>query len=782
MRYSLSWHSNIIMTFFKKLTLTITLVSFVFRAGAQDKPVGYWESHLPYNKALGVATDGNTLYAICPQAFFTFAPTNAYVIPVPYSKVEGMSDIGMQCVGFDVATSTAILVYVDGNIDLFKNNTFYNIPDLKIKNVSGIKSVYQVYTENGFAYLSTSLGVLVIDLTNHIVVQTYQFVDISSGNNSVIAVKSFSGSGNYYYAVTPAGLYSINKGNPQIQNFQAWQLIDNNAYTGSASVGSALFLSTGRAVFLWTNNTLSFVYATTNTIQHIDAGNGNLFISEYIDSIFTGVVRIVDPNGNMVDSFTYSGDPLQVVQRQDNSIWIADYFFGLMKRKEGNHVDRYIPSGPADEVSFDLYANKKNLWIAHGGYDESYYALHHGNGISNLDNGRWRTYSRNNYGPLSSVVDFIALAKDEANGILYAASYLNGLFILNKDGTSQLISQNSIFEASYSNANGPDARQLGGVAFDSKSGNLWVTQVQTVDQLYLRTPAGNWYKFSIPGVTDGGPLAIDDNGQAWFIPQGVHGLVVYNANGTLNGDPLKDAYYHLSTGAGSGNLPSNKVLCIAKDKNNDMWIGTDNGIGIAGNCSAPFTQTPVCDANIPIVQYDNYAGYLFAGSTVMTIAVDGANRKWVGTNDGVWLLSPDASKIIYRFTVDNSPLPSNSIRKIAIDGATGDVYIGTEMGLVSFRSTATDGGESNQQVQIFPNPVHSGYTGAIAIKGLTANADVRITDMQGQLVFHTTAFGGQAVWNGVDYTGRRPQTGVYLVFVSSSDGTQTFTGKIVFVQ
>ena len=247
-------------------------------------------------------------------------------------------------------------------------------------------------------------------------------------------------------------------------------------------------------------------------------------------------------------------------------------------------------------------------------------------------------------------------------------------------------------------------------------------------------------------------------------------------------DPADDKYYKLSTGVGNGNLPSNTVYCVAKDKNNNIWIGTANGIGIVSNCYAPFDGTPPCDAQIPIVQYDQYAGYLFAGSNVRTIAVDGANRKWVGTDEGVWLLSSDASQIVYRFTQDNSPLPSNHIEKIAVDQVTGEVYIGTDQGLVSYRGTATDGNTSNSNVLIFPDPVPSGYSGTIAIKGLTADADVRITDVTGQLVFRTKALGGQAVWNGVDYKGHRPQSGVYLVFASSSDGSQVYSGKMVFLQ
>ena len=168
----------------------------------------------------------------------------------------------------------------------------------------------------------------------------------------------------------------------------------------------------------------------------------------------------------------------------------------------------------------------------------------------------------------------------------------------------------------------------------------------------------------------------------------------------------------------------------------------------------------------------------------MAIAVDGANRKWVGTQNGVWLLSPDAgnSKIIQHFTQDNSPLPSNKIQHISIDPVTGDVYIGTEGGLVSYRGSATEGTTEKSQVLSFPNPVPSGYKGTIAIRGLPENADVRITDINGQLVYKTTALGGQAVWSGYDYKGRRPQSGVYLVFASNADGGQVYSGKLVFLQ
>ena len=776
------------MAFSKRLY--IYLVFAVFSTGAvsvqaQDSAIGYWESHLCYNSAVGLATDGNTLFTIGTQSFFTFTPVNAGVVPVPYSKVDGMSDMGMQCIGYDAATSTAILIYTDGNIDLLKDNTFYNIPDFKIKSVSGAKAVYQVYTENGFAYLSTSLGVMVIDLTNRIFKQTYQFINLSTLNNEIIPVKSFLGSGKYFYAATSAGLYRADKNSNQLQNFQVWQKTDStHEVSFTANFKNSLFFANDDSVFTLDADTLRLVYSSVfpSVIRHIDAGNTGLFVSEYSDTTFLGSVKTLGQNGALIDSFKWPGKPEQVVQRLDNSIWVADYFGGLEKHVS-SRMDRYIPPGPIDPVCFDIYAHNKDLWTAHGGYDNEYHIRNSHSGIESFINGKWSSPA-SKAPVLNDLLDFVSILRDESNGTVYAGSYQDGLFTLNANGSYNVLKQNSIFEpsSSYSYNN---QRQIVGLALDN-SDNLWVTTFGSQHVLFAKNAAdSSWHKFNVPGASNGGPVVVDENNQVWFAcflnsGQG-GGVAVYDAAGTLN-DPSDDHTYHLTKGTGTGNLPSNTVLCIARDRNSNIWVGTDNGIAIISNCSSPYRQNPPCDAEIPIVQYDKYAGYLFAGSAIRTIAVDGANRKWVGTDDGVWLLSADASKIVYRFTADNSPLPSNHIQKIAVDDVTGDVYFGTEMGLICYRGTATGGGTSNDNVLVYPNPVKNGYSGSIAIKGLVANADVRITDIKGQLVYRTTAYGGQAVWNGLDYTGRRPQSGIYLIFASSSDGSQTYSGKIVFIQ
>ncbi len=200
-------------------------------------------------------------------------------------------------------------------------------------------------------------------------------------------------------------------------------------------------------------------------------------------------------------------------------------------------------------------------------------------------------------------------------------------------------------------------------------------------------------------------------------------------------------------------------------------------------CAPDIFSANTCEAWLPIVQTDAFAGYLFQNEQVLTLAVDGANRKWAGTRNGAWLISPDGSRILQHLHTGNSPLPDNVVHRIAIDPVTGEVFFGTGGGLVSWRGEATEGSDTQtDSVLVFPNPVPSGYNGAIAIRGLVRDAYVKITDVTGKLVFQTRAQGGQAVWNGRDYTGFRPQSGIYLVLASDATGKEKIVTKLVFIR
>lgn len=687
-----------------------------------------------------------------------------------------MADMGMQCIGYDMATATAVLAYSNGNIDLFKDNTFYKVPDLKIKTIAGEKTINAIYVDAGYAYLSTSIGVVVIDIKKQNVKETYEF----NNENRILSVRGIWPQGDSLYTITSFGIYSANRNSKTLQNFQIWKQLDTvKDYKHIAGYGNELFVATDKALYRVAAGVKTLVYTSRMGIEHLDPGDGHLLISEYDTASFSGMIHFYRSDKGIYDSIMAPGNkPRQTVETLDGKVCVADEFGGLLKELNNRELGYFTPIGPMNSNSYDIYANNGELWVAHGSFNDRYNVSYNRAGISKYKEGVWKYYAQGIFTPFNSLTDFCVFLKDEKTGTVYAGSFINGLYVMKADGTGKLYSAPNPFDRSI--AYGPTDAQVAGLGLDSY-GNLWVsTMYSPNNQLYVKTPEDEWMKFSVPGAEYGGPIAMDDYDRIWFGGYADGGLNVYYPNGTPL-DKSDDLSYHLSTGKGNGNLPSNTVYCVAKDKNNNIWVGTANGIGIISNCLLPRSSAQPCDAELPIVQYDQYAGYLFAGNSVRTIAVDGANRKWVGTDDGVWLLSADASKIVYRFTSSNSPLPSNRIQKIAIDGVTGEVYIGTDMGLVCFRSTATEGGTKNEQIVSFPNPVPSGYTGTIAIKGLVANADVRITDISGQLVYRTRALGGQAVWNGLDYTGRRPQSGVYLIFASDNNGNETYTGKLVFL-
>jgi hypothetical protein len=181
-----------------------------------------------------------------------------------------------------------------------------------------------------------------------------------------------------------------------------------------------------------------------------------------------------------------------------------------------------------------------------------------------------------------------------------------------------------------------------------------------------------------------------------------------------------------------------------------------------------------------VLKQGAFAGYLLKGTAVQSIAIDGANRKWMGTKNGVWLLNSDGDQVLSHFTEANSPLLSNDVRSIAVDGRTGEVFFATANGICSFRGSATEAVEEGNLL-VFPNPVPPDFNGSIGIRGLPEGSVVRITELNGRLVYTTKALGGQAIWNGRDYTGRRAASGVYLVLVSNEAHTEKRMGKILFL-
>jgi ligand-binding sensor domain-containing protein len=457
---------------------------------------------------------------------------------------------------------------------------------------------------------------------------------------------------------------------------------------------------------------------------------------------------------------------MQAVEDKEGTLWIADDGLGLVKNK--NIYDYWIltPNGPSNSRVWALNYSQGDLWVSTGAMSSILTNTYSRYGLHRFADQQWTSFNGSTIPALDSIYDLLTVAIDPRDKQhVYAGAWGQGMLEFNK-GVLKAIT-------------GPYSRSLtggiGGMEFDTKN-NLWYTSSENGNAfINVLLSGGTTQRYSISGVsTHLGKIHTDGVGQHWVINPRSGGLLVFSEQ---NGGIQK----FLGTGDGEGKLPSRNVTSLAEDKLGQIWVGTASGIAVFYNPSNVLSGGGF-DAQQVLVQQDGHTQYLLETETVTAIAVDGGNRKWFGTEGGgVFLMSADGTQQLAHFTSENSPLLSNQILSIAIDGVTGEVFFGTDKGLISYRGTATEGAEDMNEVTVFPNPVREDYTGLIGIRGLTESSSVKITHIDGSLVYETVSDGGQAVWDGRDKNGSRVATGVYLVFCSNPDGSSKAVSKILFI-
>jgi hypothetical protein len=274
-------------------------------------------------------------------------------------------------------------------------------------------------------------------------------------------------------------------------------------------------------------------------------------------------------------------------------------------------------------------------------------------------------------------------------------------------------------------------------------------------------------------------MIVDESDQIWMLVPRTSGNGILVAKELQNGS-LRTRF--LGTSQNGGGLPSNNVKAIVQDKDGEIWVGTESGIAVFYNPGLVFDGGVNADAQQIIIDDGKDIGYLLGSEVVNDIKIDGGNRKWVATNNGAWLIKEDGSEVVLHLTEDNSPLPSNIINCVGIIPNTGEVFFGTTNGIASFRSDATEATDLHDNTLVFPNPVHPDYEGPITITGLPEDATVKIADVAGRVVYELVAVGGTAVWNGLNFDGQKPQTGVYLIFSANKEDEDSLVSKLLIVR
>ena len=478
-----------------------------------------------------------------------------------------------------------------------------------------------------------------------------------------------------------------------------------------------------------------------------------------------------------------------MIQALDGTVWIADRDQGLVRIAGLNEGVPVRPNGPLTANAYRMAAGGGRVYVATGSVTGNWGNAFLKDGVHHFGEEQWRTTDRNNSAIFQtggnefgqSLNDPVAVAVDPIDPALaYVGSWEDGIVEFRDREAVTLYNQNNSSLGLATNDGGGKVN-VAGLDFDAQ-GNLWASNAHAAAPISVRTRSGQWYSYS-PGALLGGNGLLGDiiaasNGYKWLIRPRATGLLVFNDNGTL-AEPGDDQYKLITTAEGAGGLPSIDVLSIAEDLEGQIWVGTNKGLAVFYNPGDLFTSSPT-DAQQILIEQDGNVQILLETEFISAITVDGANRKWVGTQTGgVFLISADGREQIAHFTAENSPLLSNTINAVALDGASGEVFIATDRGIVSYRSDAINPAESATCAKVFPNPVPDGYAGPVAITGLARDSEVRITDASGNIVFKTTSLGGQAIWNASDMSGNRVATGVYLIFASDPEGSFKCNTKVL---
>lgn len=762
--------------------LTICFLHIAFFAFGQtdtvDFPplkIGEWRQHLPWQRATYVTQSAQKVYFATEWAVVEIDKADRS--PKFITKVEGLSDVGMQLIRYNEATKILLTSYSNSNLDLYntEDGTITNLPFIKKNiNIIGDKRIYDVAFDGKIAYLACGFGILKMNLEKAEAEYT-TFTDQP--------VHSFTIYNNYLYAGTEDGVYRLPTDDVNPADFSRWELMDSTKGFPTGLVVKALTVKNGLLYLGIDKGLYQFDGTTCSSLEthpewqvvYLTAEGPGVLVGWRKENGYLGKVEYIEPSGNRAE---IQGPcdaiiPLYAVEDGVKKIWIADL------QDKFRYLD--MATNQCDYITYNSPFNHKCAEIAIGNDGTTYVATPGPNsglaapyiqdGVYVFKDGVWKGWNRNTVPDLVddeySWVDLWKVTAHPSKDQVFVGGWVGGMLDFTAGNLVKKYNQhNSILQGA--GASGDNRTAIGGMAFDAND-NLWISNYGAGAPIAVLKSDGILRNFSASPAQGLLQVAVDQSGYKWFVIAFNGGVMVYDSGDDI--DNPSDDRYKVFTTANSA-LPTNSVNCVSVDLEGDVWVGTQQGV-VSFECGSNVFDDN-CTGRRRIVNVDGFNGYLLETEDVKAIAVDGGNRKWFGTSNGVFVQSSDALTQEANFTSTNSPLFDNNITDIAIDPKTGEAWIGTEKGLISVRAEATEGGKINSSAPYaYPNPVQPDYDGPIAIYGLARDANVKITDIGGNLIYEGKALGGQAVWNGRDYLGRRAATGVYLIYATSNTSFDT---------
>ncbi|MFD0964559.1 type IX secretion system anionic LPS delivery protein PorZ [Pseudofulvibacter geojedonensis] len=787
----------------QKILFFLLSLSFLFNF-SQDYS-GQWDGHFAYLNISGVGITENGIIASAENAIFNYNISNQNTITT--STINGLSGESISSFYYSETYKSSVVGYDNGLLEIVsEENEVTTVVDIlnKTNIPPDMKKINHIYENNGLVYLSCDFGISVYDLSNLEFGDTYYI----GNSGEQIVVNQTTILNDYIYAATASnGIKRALYANSNIIDFNLWTNVTGlptNNWESIVNLDSTLYgiTSTNDLYDITNNNTL---ISYPNAILDHRVSNNNMLVTSNIN------VYVYNNSASLVNTIAFlpeHGSNYTCATIKDNNIYIGTQFHGVLDitLNNGNLNTIIQPNGPLENNQFAVQAANNEVWVVYGDHNLSFnpYPLDQ-KGISHLINDNWVNTPYADIFETRSIVD-IAINPFNKNQV-FLSSFYSGLLEINNN-TPTILYDNSnsglkslceVFGCNYADI------RVGRSAFDT-DGKLWMTNNLTFQPLKVYdVPNNSWTAYNLsPVVSSSTPqndndgfadLVIDQNNTKWIA---THEKGVIGFNDDFGSGTAKNV--NLST----GNLPSDKVTALSIDKDNNLWIGTLQGLRVLYN-TANFFNTANPQAQQIIILDDGIPKELMFGQYITDIETDGSNNKWIATFDaGVFYVSSDGQETIYHFTKDNSPLPTNNITDMSIDKTSGKVYLSTPKGLVAFKGLSKEPASDLDNVVIYPNPVRPnhvrsllGYNATdiskgIKIEGLTENINLKITDISGNLVAEANTStksgnvsiseGGFAIWNGKNFNNSIVASGVYVIMITDLDTSNTTLEKVMIIK
>lgn len=788
---------------FKRIVF-ILLVLVSFKGVSQDFST-LWEGYFSFFEIKDVTKGNDKIFAASENAIFSYDVLTNEINKI--TTIEGLSGETITTIKYSEEFELLVVGYETGLLEIvFDGDTeILSIVDiLEKESISPVlKKINHFNESDGLLYISTDYGISVYDLSQ------LQFGDsyfIGNGG-SQIAISQTAIFNDFIYAATNSnGLRKADLTNPNLIDFQQWTTITGGNYIAIQTLGSKLYtVDQNKVLYDVVNDNLNSLFTYPTLPEDVRSVDSNLIVTLNED------VFIYDENFNQILTISTIEEfdtDFTSATISNNDVYIGTTSSGVLKTipEDSQTFDVILPEGPTSNNAFKIEAGDGELWVTYGDYTLSFNpSPFRSRGISILRDQEWKNIP---YDSLLNAKNLVDIAINPFNpSQVFISSFHNGILELNDDQATELYNQNNSGLESLIFPPAPTFVSIRQSAskFD-RNGLMWTLTSKVDRALKSYDPSTNqWqgYSFSevLPDALNDdqgfGDLEIGNGGMKW-VSSFLNGVIGYNTET----QEMNNVYSE------EQNMPSALVRALALDSRNQLWIGTIKGIRVLYNTSN-FVDDPDPSVNTIVILEDGIPTELLSNQFITDIKVDGSDNKWVGTLDsGIFYFTPDGQETIYQFTTDNSPLPSNTISDISIDPQTGRVYIATDRGLVSFSSGGTKPKETLEEAYVYPNPVRPEYdilgfddlnniNNGVKVSGLTENVNVKITDIEGNLVaeaqsgvnqrsskqnYNFAIDGGTGIWNGKNLRGNVVASGVYLFLISDLDSFETKVLKLLIVR